>query len=76
MEEHDLIAPIWGLGSDRIRIAADGTLYSCLWDRPTRTLRPAFDFLVTVVDLLRWGLAAEAAEQLATGAAVMTTIGG
>jgi hypothetical protein len=75
MEEHDLIAPIWGLGSDRIRIPADGTLYSCLWDRPTCTFQPTLDSPVTVDDLPWRGVAAKVAERLATGAGVMTTIG-
>ena len=64
---------------DRIRVAADGTLYPCLMDRPAGSLRPA---LRSGLDpdrldgLLAAGLARKAPEHPHDGFAVMTHIGG
>lgn len=64
---------------NRMRIAADGTFYPCLMDRPAGTLLPAlrptwdpqrFDAL------LREGLQQKAATHPAVGVGVMTSIGG
>jgi cyclic pyranopterin phosphate synthase len=64
---------------DRIRIAADGSYYPCLMDVPAgnllRALRPAFD-PAGFDRILAEGLRCKAAEHPATGAAVMTALGG
>lgn len=64
---------------NRIRVAADGTLYPCLMDKPAGSLRPA---LAPTYDpdeldnLLLAGLAGKAAEHPHDGYVVMTHIGG
>lgn len=64
---------------DRIRIAADGSLFPCLMDKPKAnlldTIRPAFDaagFDAILVDAVN----GKSAQHPATGFAVMTHIGG
>jgi len=64
---------------DRIRIAADGTLYPCLMGEPAGSLlpavRPAFD-PERFDSLLRHGLGAKRPEHPTGGVAVMTHVGG
>jgi len=64
---------------DRIRIAADGTLYPCLMGEPAGSLlpavRPAFD-AERFDSLLRDGLGAKRFEHPTGGVAVMTHVGG
>ncbi|HEX7010361.1 MAG TPA: GTP 3',8-cyclase MoaA [Phycisphaeraceae bacterium] len=64
---------------NRIRVAADGTLYPCLMDRPQGTLLPAFRprFDADRLDeLLRDGLAGKRREHPHNGFVTMTAIGG
>ena len=64
---------------DRIRIAADGSFYPCLMDRPAGSLlsalRPVIDFDELDYQIER-GLLRKAAEHPATGTVTMTDIGG
>ncbi len=64
---------------DRIRIGADGTIYPCLMDHPAgnlmRALRPEFDAALLDRMLMR-SLAEKKREHPATGAGIMTRIGG
>jgi cyclic pyranopterin phosphate synthase len=65
---------------NRIRIAADGSWYPCLMDRPAAepllgAIRPRFD-PVRFDEILWRGLDGKAAEHPAAGPAVMTHIGG
>jgi cyclic pyranopterin phosphate synthase len=64
---------------NRIRIAADGTYYPCLMDRPAgnllAALRPKFDADL-LDELLEQGVAQKAREHPPTSAGIMTHIGG
>lgn len=64
---------------DRIRVAADGTVYPCLMDRPSgnilAALRPTFD-PGRLGELLQSALAWKADEHPCHGVGVMTRIGG
>lgn len=64
---------------NRIRVAADGTLYPCLMDEPAHSLLPALRprFAPEYLDeLIAAGLDRKAAEHPHEGVAVMTHIGG
>jgi len=64
---------------NRVRLAADGSIYPCLMDRAAGSLMPALrpDFKGDLVDqLLTEALMHKQAEHPAFGSAVMTTLGG
>ena len=64
---------------NRIRVAADGTLYPCLMDKASHSLLPAIrpGFSADYLDrLLASGLNQKAEEHPHDGAAIMTTLGG